>query len=90
MGRQHLGAIANAVAYYVLALPMGLVLAFKYDKGLEGLWLGQCVALFIVGIAEYMIVAFGTNWEQEIQKGVERIERAEAAGKIVATNSPLV
>ena len=42
-GRQHLGAIFNLVAYYVLALPVGISLAFhpRIHLGLEGLWIGM-------------------------------------------------
>lgn len=42
-GRQHLGALFNLVAYYVLALPLGITLAFhpKTHLGLQGLWLGM-------------------------------------------------
>ncbi|GJE92473.1 MATE family efflux transporter [Phanerochaete sordida] len=73
-GRQHLGALFNLVAYYVLALPMGITLAFhpRTHMGLQGLWIGQVVALFIVGFGEYAVVWLGTDWEKEIQKGVER------------------
>jgi MATE family multidrug resistance protein len=41
-GRQHLGALFNLVAYYVLALPVGLTLAFhpRTHLGLQGLWVG--------------------------------------------------
>jgi multidrug resistance protein, MATE family len=28
--------------------------------------------LFIVGFGEYAVVWFGTDWDKEIQKGVER------------------
>lgn len=45
--------------------------------GLEGLWVGQVVALFIVGIGEYVTVWLGTNWEKEVEKSIARI-RAEA------------
>ena len=43
-GRQHLGALFNLIAYYVLALPMGITLAFhpKTHLGLQGLWIGAC------------------------------------------------
>ncbi|EKM53264.1 uncharacterized protein PHACADRAFT_163546 [Phanerochaete carnosa HHB-10118-sp] len=70
-GRQHLGALFNLVAYYVLALPMGITLAFhtRTHMGLQGLWIGQVVALFIVGFGEYAVVWLGTNWDKEIQKG---------------------
>lgn len=32
-GRQHLGAAFNLIAYYVLALPLGISLAFKFGQG---------------------------------------------------------
>lgn len=43
IGRQHLGALFNLVAYYVLALPLGITLAFhpKTHMGLQGLWIGM-------------------------------------------------
>ena len=34
--------------------------------------LGQVVALFIVGFSEYAVVWLGTDWEKEVQKGIER------------------
>lgn len=43
-GRQHIGAAVNIVSYYCGALPLGIWLAFN-GWGLEGLWVGQCIAL---------------------------------------------
>ena len=42
-GRQHLGALFNVLAYYALALPVGITLAFhpRTHLGLEGLWAGM-------------------------------------------------
>ncbi|KAF8491470.1 MOP flippase [Russula emetica] len=71
-GRQHLGAAFNLVAYYVLALPLGIALAFHWGYGLPGLWIGQVVALFIVGTCEYAVVWLGTDWDHEVEKGVWR------------------
>jgi MATE family multidrug resistance protein len=73
LGRQHLGAFFNIVAYYLLALPLGLTLAFKFDQGLQGLWIGQVIALFIVGLSEYGMVWLGTNWEKEITRAAKRV-----------------
>ena len=45
IGRQHLGAMFNLIAYYVLALPLGISLAFRFGLGLQGLWIGMCRVL---------------------------------------------
>lgn len=81
-GRQHLGAVFNIVAYYVLALPMGISLAFLTDLKLQGLWIGQVVALFLVAMGEYAVVWKGTNWEKEVQKAVERNQEEAKHGSI--------
>ncbi|KAI9491945.1 mate-domain-containing protein [Zychaea mexicana] len=75
MGNQHLGAIVNLISYYALALPLGIYLAFKHDFGLAGLWIGQCVALFLVGGVEWLII-LRINWNREVDKCFERV-RAE-------------
>jgi multidrug resistance protein, MATE family len=33
---------------------------------------GQVIALFIVGIGEYAVVWLGTDWDREVEKGIER------------------
>jgi len=73
-GRQHLGAMFNLVAYYILALPMGIGLAFhpRINLGLQGLWIGQVVALFLVGLGEYAVVWLGTDWDREVKLCMER------------------
>ncbi len=75
MGRQHIGAAVNIVSYYCGALPLGIWLAF-HGWGLEGLWVGQCIALYIVGILEWAIVAF-CNWDHQVKKAFERMDESE-------------
>lgn len=82
-GKQHLGAVFNLVAYYILALPIGITLAFKTDLGLQGLWIGQVIGLFTVGLSEYGVVWLGTNWDREIQKGIKR-NTEEAKRRVLA------
>ena len=33
---------------------------------------GQVAALFIVGIGEYLVVWLGTDWDKEVERGIER------------------
>ena len=75
MGRQHIGAAVNIVSYYCGALPLGIWLAF-HGWGLKGLWVGQCIALYIVGMLEWIIVAW-SNWEHQVKKAFERMDDGE-------------
>ena len=75
MGRQHIGAAVNIVSYYCIALPLGIWLAF-HGWILAGLWLGQCIALYLVGILEWAIVAF-SNWDHQVEKAFDRMDKDE-------------
>ncbi len=77
MGRQHIGAAVNILSYYCGALPLGIWLAF-HGWGLVGLWLGQCIALYLVGFIEWIIVAF-SNWEKQVQNAFDRMDPSERA-----------
>lgn len=50
MGRPHAAALANLFGYYALGLPLGYVLAFRYELGLRGVWLGLTIGLLVVSI----------------------------------------
>jgi MATE family multidrug resistance protein len=86
MGRQHIGAAVNLVSYYCGALPLGIYLAF-HGWGLEGLWVGQCIALYLVGFLEWGIVAV-SNWEKEVVKAFSRMDHDERVetGSAVASH----
>lgn len=77
MGRQHIGATVNIVSYYFGALPLGIWLAFN-GWGLVGLWVGQCIALYLVGFAEWAIVAW-SNWDYQVKKAFERMDSDDRA-----------
>ena len=72
MGRQHIGAAVNLVSYYGGALPLGIWLAF-HGWGLKGLWVGQCIALYLVGALEWIIVYF-SNWDKQVQNAFDRMD----------------
>jgi len=90
MGRQHIGAAVNLISYYCGALPLGIFLAF-HGWGLAGLWMGQCIALYLVGVAEWAIVAF-SNWEYQVEKAFERMDQDDVAENGVGRsgNSPVI
>ncbi len=38
--------------------------------------MGQCIALYLVGVIEWVIVA-SSNWEYEVRKAFERMDSGE-------------
>ncbi|OTA88323.1 hypothetical protein M434DRAFT_374811 [Hypoxylon sp. CO27-5] len=72
MGRQWVGALVNLISYYGGALPAGIYLAFN-GWGLQGLWIGQCVALYLVGILEWVIVGL-SKWDKEVRRALGRLD----------------
>lgn len=92
MGRQHVGAAVNIVSYYCGALPLGIYLAF-HGWGLAGLWVGQCIALYIVGALEWAIVAF-SNWDKQVLNAFkrmdtgDRVEQGEGEAEVSESNPP--
>ncbi|KXN71894.1 hypothetical protein CONCODRAFT_5315, partial [Conidiobolus coronatus NRRL 28638] len=44
-GRHNIGAIINAMGYYLISIPLGFFLAFKMSIGLSGFYIGMTVTL---------------------------------------------
>jgi MATE family multidrug resistance protein len=42
--------LATLVAYWLIGLPVGWVLCFRFGWGAQGLWTGLCLALILIGI----------------------------------------
>ncbi len=76
MGKQWVGAVVNLASYYAGALPLGIYLAFN-GWGLSGLWMGQCIALYLVGALEWLIVGL-SNWQRECRMALERLKDTDS------------
>lgn len=63
VGKVNIAAVINMLAYYCIATPIGIFLAFKLGYGLYGLWAGLALALTLAGLAELAMV-FSMNWSQ--------------------------
>ena len=42
---------ANFVAYWLIGLPAGYILCFRFGWGALGIWIGLCIGLIIIGSA---------------------------------------
>ncbi|XP_053130693.1 multidrug and toxin extrusion protein 1 isoform X2 [Hemicordylus capensis] len=62
-GKQKLGAIFNAIGYYGVGLPVGIVLVFVAKMGVLGLWLGMILCGLIPSVCTINYI-IRMNWKQ--------------------------
>ncbi|CAI5734008.1 unnamed protein product [Hyaloperonospora brassicae] len=71
-GLQALGANVNFVCYILLAVPLGLLLAFPLDMGLTGLWLGLHTGFGASGLFSVYWLAYRADWAKLACQALER------------------
>ena len=54
-------------------MPLSLILAFKYEMGVGGLWMGFSAASIALDIGFYIIIT-STNWEEIAKSLSKRVE----------------
>ncbi|KAL9649361.1 hypothetical protein ABK040_016188 [Willaertia magna] len=78
IGSQKIAAVANIVSYYVIGLPVGVLLAFVFGWNLMGLWVGLAVSLFFVSSLLFSYILFKVDWEKEAENAAKRIVGASS------------
>ncbi|KAG7889054.1 hypothetical protein KL908_004854 [Ogataea polymorpha] len=66
-GRQNIGSVLNLTAYYVIAIPLELLLGFYFEFGVPGLWAGLLLGELFLSAAE-VYLTWSTNWDSIIEK----------------------
>ncbi|XP_065880119.1 protein DETOXIFICATION 41-like [Euphorbia lathyris] len=72
-GWQGVVAYVNLTTYYIIGLPIGCVLGFKTNLGVEGIWWGIILGVLFQTITLIFLTA-RTNWDFEVQKTVQRLK----------------
>ncbi|ONM36075.1 Protein TRANSPARENT TESTA 12 [Zea mays] len=62
-GWQHLAAWTNLVAFYVIGLPLAILLGFTLAFQTKGLWMGQICSLLCQNCVLFFIT-LRTNWQE--------------------------
>ncbi|XP_074658995.1 multidrug and toxin extrusion protein 1-like isoform X2 [Tubulanus polymorphus] len=70
-GRQLIGAIAVFIAYYVLALPIGVPVMFKTHLEARGYWWGLTIGLFVEAMS-FLIIFAKTDWNYQVEQARKR------------------
>ncbi|XP_062020333.1 protein DETOXIFICATION 41-like [Rosa rugosa] len=71
-GWQAVVAYVNLSCYYVIGLPIACVLGFKTSMGVEGIWWGMVIGVFLQTVTLIVLTA-RTNWDAEVVNAAERL-----------------
>ncbi|KAL0754861.1 hypothetical protein Bca101_092529 [Brassica carinata] len=71
-GWQAVVAYVNIACYYLFGIPFGLLLGFKFEYGVMGIWWGMMTGTFVQSIILTWMICT-TNWAKEAAMAEERI-----------------
>ncbi|KAL0343388.1 UNVERIFIED_CONTAM: protein DETOXIFICATION 14 [Sesamum angustifolium] len=83
-GWQHIGAYVNLGAYYLVGIPVALLLGFVLHLKGEGLWSGLVAGATVQSLLLSLITGL-TNWEKQAREARERIfaEKSPAENRAI-------
>lgn len=65
LGLQKTVLFLNLVGFWVLAVPIGVLLTFVADLGVYGLWWGMVIGIYVSGTIGILLLRFRINWKSE-------------------------
>ncbi|KAL3850866.1 hypothetical protein ACJIZ3_012748 [Penstemon smallii] len=75
-GWQAFVAYVNVGCYYVVGIPIGCILGFKYNLGVKGIWSGMIGGTMMQTLI-LLWVTFRTDWNKEVEKAKTRLDQWE-------------
>ncbi|KAH9302476.1 hypothetical protein KI387_014059 [Taxus chinensis] len=75
-GWQAVVAYVNLATYYIIGLPIGIVLGFKEDMGASGIWWGMIIGVGLQTVV-LIIITLRTNWNKQVIDAADRVKRSE-------------
>ena len=78
MGKQHLVAALNFVGFWLIGIPVGALLTFRFRVGVAGLWWGLFVGLTSVATIG-LVALWRTDWEAEARRALVRVQSQAAS-----------
>ncbi|XP_010683279.2 protein DETOXIFICATION 1 [Beta vulgaris subsp. vulgaris] len=83
-GWQRLGAYVNLGAFYLVGLPVAIVLGFVRHLNAKGLWIGILIGS-ILQATLLIIVTILTNWRKQATKAIERSSEGTGEQRVDGT-----
>ncbi|XP_024031184.1 protein DETOXIFICATION 24 isoform X2 [Morus notabilis] len=71
-GLQGTVAVVNICCYYLIGIPLGIVLAYVAHFQVKGLWIGMLCGVLSQSLV-LLYITFKTDWEAQVNKASERL-----------------
>ncbi|XAR55388.1 hypothetical protein NMG60_11035444 [Bertholletia excelsa] len=73
-GWQAFVAYVNVGCYYVVGIPLGVLLGFYFNLGAKGIWSGMLGGTTMQTLI-LIWVTFRTNWNKEVEESLKRLDK---------------
>ncbi|XP_076932926.1 protein DETOXIFICATION 24-like [Bidens hawaiensis] len=73
-GMQTVVAIINLVSFYLIGIPLGVMLGYLTSLQVKGIWIGMIVGVLAQSLT-LIYMMWRTNWDDEVNKASERLLR---------------
>ncbi|XP_008221919.1 PREDICTED: protein DETOXIFICATION 29-like [Prunus mume] len=73
-GWQAAVAYVNIACYYVIGVPLGLIMGYKLDWGVKGIWIGMLMGTVLQTCVLFVMI-YKTNWNKEASIAEDRIRK---------------
>lgn len=70
LAMQMIGGTLSLIGYYIVAVPLAVILSFKMDMELLGLWLGNGTGLLLIALTEIWVI-YNVDWKKILQSSKE-------------------
>ncbi|CAH9070234.1 unnamed protein product [Cuscuta epithymum] len=81
-GWQAYVAYINLGCYYLLGVPLGIIMGWVFHQGVMGIWAGMIFGGTALQTLILCIITFRCDWEKEAEKANKHIEKWEGASHI--------
>ncbi|CAL0322856.1 unnamed protein product [Lupinus luteus] len=73
-GWQSIVAYVNIGSYYIIGIPVGIVLGKVIDLQVKGIWIGMLFGTFVQTLV-LTIITYKTNWDEQVEIARNRVNR---------------
>ncbi|ESR50515.1 hypothetical protein CICLE_v10032747mg [Citrus x clementina] len=73
-GWQSIVAYVNIACYYLIGIPIGVVLGYLTHLEVKGVWTGMLIGTFVQTVV-LIIITLKTDWDKQVMKARERVNK---------------